>query len=123
MIGEDKNKKKFLPLIERLDKLGFHFYATEKTHKFLKKSKVASVMLHKMHSGGKPNLEDILKQNVLDLIINVPYNGTTTGSEKDEAVIKEWAVKNDIKLITDYQTTENLVRELEKRMVVRVKKS
>ncbi|PIY79104.1 MAG: argininosuccinate synthase [Candidatus Pacebacteria bacterium CG_4_10_14_0_8_um_filter_43_12] len=122
-IGEDKNKKQFLPLIERLDKLGFNFYATEKTHKFLKKSKVASVMLHKMHSGGKPNLEDILKQNVLDLIINVPYNGTTTGSEKDEAVIKEWAVKNDIKLITDYQTTENLVRELEKRMVVRVKKS
>lgn len=120
-IGEERNKKKFLPLIQRLSGLGYHFFATEKTHQFLKKSKVNSILLHKMHSGTKPNLEEVLRQNIVDLIINIQYDKPTAGAQKDEAVIKEWAVKNDVKLVTDYETTENLIHKLEKRMVVRGK--
>ncbi len=117
-IGEERNKRKFLPLIQRLKKLGFFFYATENTHKFLKNNKIESILLNKMYSGENPNLEDILKQNLFDLIIDIPYSKQTAGSEKDEEVIREWAVKNDIPLFTDFKTTENLVKKLEKRMVV-----
>lgn len=122
-IGEEKNKKKFLPLVKRLQGLGFYFYATDNTHKFLKKNKIESIKLNKMYSGENPNLEDILKQNLLDLIVNVPYDKQTTGSQKDEAVIREWAVKNDITLVTEYQMAENLIHKLEKRLVVRGKKA
>jgi len=120
-IGEEHNKRKFLPLVERLKKLGFFFYATENTHQFLKKKKIESILLHKMYSGKNPNLEDILKQNLFDLIIDIPYSKQTAGSEKDEEVIREWAIKNDIPLYTDFRTTENLIKKLEKRMVVQKK--
>jgi argininosuccinate synthase len=121
-IGEERNKKKFLPLIQRLRALGFYFYATDHTHAFLKKNKIESIKLNKMYSGENPNLEDILRQNMIDLVINVPYDKQTTGSQKDEAVIREWSVKNDIKLVTDFEMAENLIDKLEKRMVVRVGK-
>ncbi len=122
-IGEDKNKKKFLPLIEKLDKLGFHFFATEHTHQFLVKHKIKSVMLHKMYEDSYPSLEDVLRQNLFDLIINVPYDKQTTESARDQEVIREWSVKNDIPLVPDFATAERLVKKLEKRLVVRVKKA
>lgn len=121
-IGEERNKKKFLPLIKRLQGLGFYFYATDNTHKFLKKNKIESIMLQKMYSGLNPNLEDILRQNMIDLVINIPQDKPTTGAQKDEEVIREWTVKNDTKLVADFQTAENLITKLEKRMVIRAAK-
>lgn len=122
-IGEDSNKKKFLPLVERLSKLGFHFYATEHTHEFLAKHKIQSVMLHKMYQNEYPNLEDVLRQNVFDLIINVPYKNHSKDAKKDEKVIKKWAVNNDVTLVSDFATAERLVAKLEKRLIVRAKKA
>lgn len=120
-IGEDSNKKAFLPLIQRLVDLDFHLFATENTHKFLKKNKLKSVMLHKMYQDEHPSLEDILRQNLLDLIIDVPYEKQTVQSAKDEEVIRDWAVKNDVTLVTDFMTAQRLVKKLEKRLVVRKK--
>lgn len=120
-IGEDHNKKKFLPLIKRLTELEFHLFATENTHKFLKKNKVNSIMLHKMYKDEHPSLEDVLRQNLLDLIIDVPYEKQTVQSAKDEEVIREWAVNNEATLVTDFVTAERLVKKLEKRLVVRKK--
>lgn len=122
-IGEERNKKKFLPLIEKLDKLGFHFFATEHTHLFLAKHKIKSILLSKMYEDAYPSLEDVLRQNLFDLIINVPYDKQTTESVRDQEVIREWSVKNDIPLMTDFATTERLVKKLEKRLVIRVKKA
>lgn len=122
-IGEDKNKKKFLPLIEKLERLGFHFFATQHTHEFLAKHKIKSAMLNKMYEDAYPSLEDVLRQNLFDLIINVPYDKQTTESARDQEVIREWSVKNDIPLVTEFATAERLVKKLEKRLVVRVKKA
>jgi argininosuccinate synthase len=121
-IGEDHNKRQFLPVIKRLHKLGYHFYATENTHKFLKKNKLDSILLHKMYVSRNPNLEDVLRQNLLDLIINVPQDKQTAGSKKDGSIIRKWAVKNDTKLVTDLETADNFVSNLEKRLVVQNKK-
>lgn len=79
-------------------------------------------MLHKMYEGTYPSLEDILRQNLFDLIINVPYDKQTTESARDQEVIREWAVKHDIPLMTDLATTTQLVKKLAKRLVVRAKK-
>lgn len=122
-VGEERNKKKFLPLIQQLAALGFHFFATDNTHAFLAKHKIKSVMLHKMYEGAYPSLEDILRQNLFDLIINVPYDKQTTESARDQEVIKEWSVKNDIPLVADFETAQRLVKKLEKRLVVRAKKA
>lgn len=118
-VGEEHNKRKFLPLVRRLAALDFHLFATENTYKFLKKEKIASVMVHKMYTNKHPSLEDVLRQNVLDLIVNVPHDKPTAASTKDEEVIREWAVKNDVQLVTDFTTTERLVKKLEKYLILR----
>jgi len=120
-IGEEKNKKKFLPLIKSLRELGFHFYATQHTHAYLAKQKVKSILLHKMYEGAHPSLEDVLRQNLFDLIINVPYNKQSTDSERDQAIIQEWSIKNNIPLVTEFSTAERLIHKLEKRLIVRKK--
>lgn len=120
-IGEDKNKKQFLPLIKRLEKLGYRFYATENTHAFLEKHGVFSVMVHKMYKEEHPNLDDMLRQNLFDLIINVSYNKVFDEAAADEDVIRKWAVKNDVVLLRDFATAEKLVAKLEKWLIVRKK--
>ncbi len=122
-IGEEKNKKALLPTIKQLSELGFQFYATENTHLFLKKHKINSVMVHKMHKDLYPSLEDILRQNVFDLVINLPYDNQTKEAKSDEQVIKKWAVKNGVTLVRDIETANGLVKELQKRLVVRKRRS
>lgn len=120
-IGEDKNKQAFLPVIKQLHELGFNFYATENTHEFLKKQGIESILLHKMYKKEYPSLDDVLRQDIFDLIINVPYDKQLAEAKKDESVIRKWAVRNNVPLIKDLPTAEELVGRLEKHMIVRKK--
>jgi argininosuccinate synthase len=120
-IGEDKNKKAFLPIIKDLDELGFKFFATEHTHEFLKKNKITSILLHKMYKKEHPNLDDMLRQDLFDLIINVPYDNQFPEAKKDESIIRKWAVRHNAPLIKDLQTGKELIEKMKKRMIVRKK--
>lgn len=120
-IGEDKNKKAFLPVIKNLLELGFVFYATENTHEFLKRQGIESILLHKMYKKTYPSLDDVLRQDIFDLIINVPYDKQLPAAKKDESVIRKWAVRNNVPLVKDLQTAQELVRRLQKHMIVRKK--
>lgn len=120
-IGEERNKKKFLPLIKRLEKLSYRFYATENTHAFLSKNGVFSIMVHKMYKHDHPNLDDMLQQNLFDLIINVSYDQVFDEAAADEDIIRKWAVRNEVTLVRDFAMAEKLVSKLEKRLVVHKK--
>lgn len=120
-IGEESNKKAFLPVVKSLKELGFKFYATEGTHAFLKKHGLESALVHKMHTNQNPSLEDVLRENIFDLIINLPYKKHTAEAAADETTIREWAVKNEVTLVTDLIVAQRLVEKLKKRMVVRSK--
>jgi argininosuccinate synthase len=120
-IGEDKNKQAFLPVVQELHELGFNFYATEGTHAFLEKHHIPSIYVHKMYNKLNPSVEDVLRENVIDLIIDLPYNKLPGESGKDEQTIREWAIKNEVMLVTDLVTAKRLVEKLKKRLIVRKK--
>lgn len=121
MIGEDRNKKKFLPVVQDLAKLGFQFYATENTHKFLKKQGIETIMMHKMFEKQYPNIEQILRQNLADLIIHTPYDDKSKADKAGMRTIKDWAIKNNVTLVEDFEVAKNLVKRLQKTLVVRSK--
>lgn len=121
-IGGDKNKKKFLPIANKLKDLGFQFYATENTHLFLKKNGINSIMVHKMYNKTFPSLEDVLRQDVFDLIINVAQDEVSKEAKIDERIIKTWAIKNGITLIKDFEIATDFVEELQKRFIIRKRK-
>ncbi|MBP9700670.1 argininosuccinate synthase [Candidatus Woesebacteria bacterium] len=120
-IGEDYNKERFLPIVLKLKDLGFSFYATEHTHEFYKKHGVESIPVHKMYKKTTPNLDSVLRQDLFDLIIHVAYSNQFPEAKKDEKVIRSWAIKNNVPLVRDLETAEDLIKKLEKRMVVRKK--
>lgn len=120
-IGEDRNKKKLLPIVRDLAVLGFKFFATEHTRMFYKKQGIDSILVHKMYKKTYPSLEDVLRQDLIDLIINTPYDNQFPEAKKDEAMIRRWAVKNDVTLVRDFHTAKELVEKLKKRTIVRKK--
>lgn len=120
-IGEDYNKERFLPIVQKLKDLGFSFYATEHTHEFYKSHGIDSIPVHKMYKKTTPNLESVLRQDLFDLIIHVAYSNQFPEAKKDETVIRSWAIKNNVPLVRDLETAEDLVRKMEKRLVVRKK--
>lgn len=117
-IGEDSHKKKFLPLIKRLHKLGYKFYATENTHKYYEEQGIPSVNVHKMYEKDHPNLEEVLRQDIFDMVVNTSYNKQTDESKRDEKVIKIWTVRTGVPFVNDFEVLEELVGRMEKRMVV-----
>ena len=117
----EQDKKEFLPLILELQELGFHFYATEGTQAFLAKENIPAIQVHKMSTNLNPNLEEIMRKNLLDLVIETPEKKKTKAMSTDRAVIREWAIKNDVKLIHDFDTAKQLIEKMKKRMVIRRK--
>jgi carbamoyl-phosphate synthase large subunit len=116
-IGDQKDKAQFAPYAHRLRKMGFELYATKNTHSFLKKQKVNSTLIFKMHEESQPNLTDMLKQNRFDVIFHVPYSGQSAEDVDDSKMIQEWAVKNDTPYLTRADQAENFVKKLEKKMI------
>ena len=117
-IGEEENKKAFLPYVKILAELGYIFYATENTHKFYKKHGIDSIFIYKMQQNKYPNLEELLQQNLFDLIINTPYKNKPQNA-LDEDVIKKWAVKHSIPIISDKKVFEVLTNKLKKHIIAK----
>jgi argininosuccinate synthase len=120
-VGDTGNKQKMLPIAKELQALGFKFYATNKSRDFLESKGIESILLHKMHEKTFPSLEDILRQNLFDLIINVPGAKPSAAAKVDEKVIHNWAITNDVPLVKDFETARALVDKMKKRMVTRKK--
>ena len=117
-IGGESNKKKFLPAVKELHKLGYQFYATENTHKFYEKEGIPSVFVYKMHEEKNPNIEDVLRQDMFDLIVHVPYKGNVKETKLDESIVKKWAVRTEVPIINDAKILNEVVKKLKKNMVV-----
>ncbi|NMB83803.1 argininosuccinate synthase [Candidatus Roizmanbacteria bacterium] len=114
-IGKRKNKIKLLHGIKKLFRLNYKIYSTYKTHKYLKKNGIESVLVNKISLPKlKPNLLDLLIQNRFDLIINIPMGAKTKGKAKtDGQIIREYALKNNSHLITDVEVAQNLIDKLD----------
>ena len=67
----DKDKPSIINLSKELVILGFSIYATEGTHRFLKKYSIESKEVRKL-SEQRPNIVDEIKNNNIHLIINTP---------------------------------------------------
>lgn len=105
-IGKEKNKKTLLPFIKHAVNEGVIFYATRKTHLFLKKNGVTTLLVHKISEiGNTPNISDLLQQRTFDTIINIPTREEYTESKEftDGKLIRKGAIAMGIALITDIE--------------------
>lgn len=109
-IGKLVDKKKLLPYIAKLNK-NFTLYATQKTHQFLAEHKVKTALVHKISEiGQSPNISDLLKRRVFDLVINIPRG--KTDALTDGKLIRRATAEAGISLITDMNMAKLVLENL-----------
>jgi len=117
-IGSRENKMKLRKTIHTLSEMGYKLYATYKTHKYLSREKIEAILVNKISEPTKkPNLKDMLESNRFDLIINIPTDpDKEERSDKeltDGQIIRQKAVKNNVKMVTSVEVAKELVEKLQ----------
>lgn len=102
--------ERFNQLALRLSNLGINFYATEGTRKSLKKVSVVSKEAKKI-SQGVPNILDIIRSGVVDLVIDIPSQNNCESS--DSFKIRRFTAESNINILTSLDTVEALIKVME----------
>jgi carbamoyl-phosphate synthase large subunit len=105
----DKDKKLLLPLAKRIQKLGFHIYATEGTSNFLNENGIPNSVIKKLQEG-RPNITDAIKNKEIHLIINTPVGKS---SKYDDSYIRIMAIQHKIPYITTLPAAEASIEGIE----------
>jgi carbamoyl-phosphate synthase large subunit len=117
-VGGQKNKFKLLSLISLISSLGYHIMATEHTAEFLESNLFGSVeRVYKLSEPSrKPNIADLLFEQKIDFIINIPSTSTIekyVGMLYDEYQIRRKAVEMRVPVLTTIEGATSFVKTLE----------
>ncbi|MDP3948091.1 MAG: carbamoyl-phosphate synthase (glutamine-hydrolyzing) large subunit, partial [bacterium] len=110
-IGGEDNKLNLLSSAKDLFSLGFKIYATGQTYEFLSENNIKNTRVYKISEDSHPSVLDLLKQGIIDLVINISQPGSEKG-ETDGFIIRRTCVDLSIPLITNLQAAELLVSAL-----------
>ena len=98
--GPIESKVELLKSISLLIKKDYKLYATKGTQKFLKRNGIDATILHWPDQNKKPNTLDYLRENKIDLVINIPKN-LSADELNNDYLIRRNAVDFNIPLITN----------------------
>lgn len=107
----DNSKEEFLPIALELNKLGFQFYTTRGTGKFLEENGIEATVVKKIGEEGSKLLE-IIDKGEVDLVVNIPTKGRD--SRTDGFKIRRRAVERKIYCITSLDTLVPIVDIIKK---------
>lgn len=103
----DEQQSKFIDEADALISKGWRIYATPGTHEVMKKVGVKTKALYKISQRKEPSVSSAIRQQKLDLIINVPSVGKLNS---DGYKIRRAAIDNHIPLLTNAETGRLLLR-------------
>ncbi|MBR1670488.1 MAG: carbamoyl-phosphate synthase large subunit [Butyrivibrio sp.] len=76
---------------------GFKIYATGRTYEIIAEAGIDATRIMKNFEGGRPNVEDVIKNGEVQLVINTPIG---RGADHDDAYLRRAAIKARIPYIT-----------------------
>jgi len=94
----ESDRPQALKVAKELRDLGFKIVATKGTNAYLIDNGVESEFIFKIHEGGRPNIEDAIKNHDLDMIINTPNNSKR--SSFDDSYIRKSAIRYNVPYLT-----------------------
>ena len=108
----EMDKENFLPIAKKFHELGCKFIATAGTAKLLEDNDLP-VQVAKKISEGVPNILDVIRSGMIDLIIDIPKKGNDIHS--DGFKIRRTAIECDVSIMTSLDTVKALVDVMEHR--------
>lgn len=106
----DREQKEFSNIAKRFNALGCKFMATSGTAKTIQ-AEGMDVQIIKKISEGVPNILDIIRSGIIDLIIDIPEKGNDV--ESDGFKIRRTAVESAVTLITSLDTLVAMLEVME----------
>lgn len=103
-------QEKIVPIARKFYELGFEIVATEGTAEALRRAGIPAKVILKV-SQGSPNVIDLIKSNMVDLIINVPTIGRDPA--RDGYQIRRAAIDFGIPYITTVEAAAAAVSAIE----------
>jgi len=110
----DKDKKEALPIIKDLAEAGYDLYATEGTAGFIAKAGFPVTVITKKLSQGHPNVVDVIKQGVVDGVVNTLSGGGAP--LRDGFQIRRAAAEKRIACFTSLDTARVAAAALSRRI-------
>ncbi len=105
----DRDKEQGLNIAKGLIQHGFKLVATSGTQKALEEAGIESQRILKI-SEGRPNIEDAMKSDEIDMAINTSDNNT---AKKDAIVIRQEVLKRNIPYFTTLSAAKALIQALD----------
>ncbi len=110
--GPPESKAAFLPVLMKLQGMGYTFYATAGTARFFRANGIDVETLRWPLEGGTPNCIDYIRSGRIGLVINIPKNNEEVELSNDY-LIRRAAIDHRVPLLTNLRLTERLVDALE----------
>ncbi len=107
----DETKPLLIEEIKILYSLGFKLYATEGTKSFIEKFHIPVEFLYKVRDKKSPTAIDLIEQNKIKLIINIPNSRQT---KDDSFEIRRKAIRSKILCITTLNGSKAFIHGLKK---------
>lgn len=101
----------FLPIAKRFESLGYKFLATEGTAEFMEENGIFGISHVRKIGEGVPNILDIIRSGMIDIIINTPNKGNVSNS--DGFKIRRAAAESSVNLMTSLDTVNALLDVME----------
>ena len=107
----DYDKEAFLPLAKRCHEYGCRFIATAGTADMLEENGISCQRAKKI-SDGIPNILDVIRSGIVDIVIDIPSK--TNDVNSDGFKIRRTAIECDISIMTSLDTFGALVDVMER---------
>ncbi|MFB3127884.1 MAG: hypothetical protein ACE1Z8_10415, partial [Candidatus Acidiferrales bacterium] len=105
----DRDKAALLPLARQLAAQGFSLVATRGTAEFLEAKSLNVVRVFKVNEG-RPNVVDLIKSGMIQLVINTPLGRK---SFYDERAIRRAAIRHQVTCLTTLEAATAAVTGIE----------
>ena len=110
----DADKPAAAELAKSFSENGFSIYATGQTYALIREAGIEAKRVMKNFEGGRPNVEDLIKNGEVQMIINSPIG---KGSEHEDGYLRRAAIKARIPYVTTVaagRAAAEGIREVEK---------
>jgi carbamoyl-phosphate synthase large subunit len=99
--GREKDKLKFAEVAKEAFSMNVPVYATKGTYEYLKQKGFEPICVHWNRS---PRAVDIIKDNKVDFVINIPKNFTAE-EQQNNSLIRKTALKHACSILTNLEKT------------------
>ena len=110
--GPLETKDAWIPIFRKLEEMGYDFYATSGTARFMRRVGFNTETLRWPLEKRSPNCLDHIREGRIGLVINIPKSNEEVELSNDY-MIRRTAVDNGVPLLTNLSLTKRLFESLE----------